>query len=266
MIHSKEITSEAQLADLLEYHYNRIHNQEFIGADPVQFLHRYTTAQDIEISALLCATIAWGRRAMILSSCERMLHSMGTSPYDYIMSTDLSTLPLDGRAVHRTFSQRDFVFFLLGLKNIYTRHSTLEEIFIPEKGVDTMWDSISRFRKEMLILPHTSDNERHISSPEKGSACKRLHLFLRWMVRRNSCVDTGLWKNISPSCLSIPLDVHVGNMTRMLGILHRNQNDRKAVEEIDAFLRKCDPSDPAKYDYALFGLGESGYFNHLEEE
>ncbi|MDD4819998.1 MAG: TIGR02757 family protein, partial [Flavobacteriales bacterium] len=171
-----------------------------------------------------------------------------------------------GRAVHRTFSQRDFVFFLRGLKNIYAHHNSLEDLFAPQIGENGTWEGISRFRKEMLILPHTQDNERHISSPEKGSACKRLHLFLRWMVRRDGIVDLGLWKNISPASLSIPLDVHVGNMTRMLGILHRNQNDRKAVEEIDAFLRKCDPSDPAKYDFALFGLGESGYFNNVAEE
>ncbi len=251
-----------KLAQLLEHHFNRINTPEFIDNDPVKFPRRYHDLRDIEIAGILCSTIAWGRRTMILGSCERMLGSMGGSPYDYVMSADLDSLPEEGKAVHRTFSRRDLKFFLRALRRIYSRHDTLEELFSPRPGEDGLWDGIARFRAEMLSCEHHQEGERHISCPEKGSACKRLHLFLRWMVRRDGIVDLGVWKNIKPSQLSIPLDVHVGNMARMLGILNRNQNDRRAVQQIDAFLRRLDPEDPAKYDYALFGLGESGYFEN----
>lgn len=251
-----------KLAPLLEHHFKRINTPEFIDNDPVKFPRRYRDLRDVEIAGILCSTIAWGRRTMILNSCERMLAPMGASPYDYVMSADLGSLPDEGKAVHRTFSRRDLKFFLRALRGIYSRHDTLEELFAPRTGEYGLWAGITRFRAEMLSCGHHSEGERHISCPDKGSACKRLHLFLRWMVRRDGIVDLGVWKNISPSQLSIPLDVHVGNIARMLGILERNQNDRRAVEQIDTFLRKLDPQDPAKYDYALFGLGESGFFEN----
>lgn len=246
------------ISSLLEEHYKRIHTSSFIDADPLQFAHRYNERLDIEIVALLCATIAWGRRKMILSSCEKMLQEMGVSPYDYVMNVDIDSIDTTGRAVHRTFSRGDFVFFIKALRGIYSRYDSMEEIFAPREGESGTWEGINRFRNEMLLTPHNETNARHISSPMKGSACKRLHLLLRWLVRDDG-IDIGLWKNISPSMLSIPLDVHVGNISRHLGILSRSSNDRRAVEEIDRFLRMMDPIDPVRYDYALFGIGESGY-------
>lgn len=246
------------IVSLLDHHFRRINTPEFIASDPVQFVHRYHRKQDIEIVGLLTATIAWGRRAMILSSCERMLRRMGESPYDFVISGAADTLIKDARAVHRTFGEDDFVFFLRGLANIYSQVDSLESVFAPRNGENTMWNGIGRFREMMLTVEHNQKNERHISDPSKNSACKRLHLFLRWMVRNDGIVDLGVWKDISPSCLSIPLDVHVGNVSRSLGILDRKQNDRKAVEQIDAFIRNIDPNDPVKYDYALFGVGVSG--------
>lgn len=259
-------TEISYITHLLEEHYQKIHTPSFIENDPLQFAHRYKGRNDIEVVALLCATIAWGRRKMILSSCEKMLCEMGASPYDYVMSVDIDRIDTCGRAVHRTFSREDFVFFIRGLRGIYSRYDTMEKIFLPMENETGTWEGINRFRSEMLMASHTDKNTRHISSPLKGSACKRLHLFLRWLVRDDG-IDIGLWKNISPSELSIPLDVHVGNISRRLGILTRQSNDRRAVEEIDTFLRKIDPIDPVRYDFALFGIGESRYFeNHTMED
>lgn len=249
------------IAHLLEEHTVKINVPGFVRQDPIQFPRRYNRLQDIEVAGILCATIAWGRRAAILSSCGRMLEAMGDSPYGYLMEADLENFPMEGNAVHRTFSQKDLLFFLRGLREIYRKHDSLEELFAPRKGERGLWEGITRFRESMLAVPHDAGAERHISCPGKNSACKRLHLFLKWMVRRDGIVDMGVWKKISPSDLSIPLDVHVGNVSRRLGILLRRQNDRRAVEELDAFLRRLDPQDPVKYDYALFGLGESGFLD-----
>lgn len=234
----------------------------FVQDDPVRFPRRYVRLQDIEIAGLLCATIAWGRRSAILAACERMLDPMGASPYEYVMRAD--TFPRRDGAVHRTFSQADLAAFLRGLRNLYSRYDSLQGLFAPQRGEEGLWTGIRRFRHEMLRA--TSDRpslERHISCPDKQSACKRLHLFLRWMVRRDGIVDIGVWRDISPAQLSVPLDVHVGRVARRLGLITRKQNDRRAVEQLDAALRRFDPSDPARYDFALFGLGASGC---LEQE
>lgn len=254
------------IACLLEKHTEKINVPGFIREDPVQFPRRYGRLRDIEIAGILCATIAWGRRAAILSSCGRMLDAMGNSPYEYLMEADLENFPTEGKAVHRTFSRRDLSFFLQGLRGIYRKYDSLEELFAPRTGEKGLWDGITRFREAMFAAPHREDFQRHISCPEKNSACKRLHLFLKWMVRRDGIVDMGVWERINPSDLSIPLDVHVGNVSRRLGILGRRQNDRRAVEELDAFLRRLDPQDPVKYDYALFGLGESGILDKKQPE
>lgn len=251
---------------LLEGYTEKINVPGFIREDPVQFPRRYGQLRDIEVAGILCATIAWGKRTAILSSCGRMLDAMGDSPYEYLMEADLEDFPTAGKAVHRTFSRRDLLFFLRGLRGIYRQHASLEELFMPRKGERGLWEGITRFREAMLAAPHREDFQRHISCPGKNSACKRLHLFLKWMVRRDGIVDMGVWERISPSDLSIPLDVHVGNVSRRLGILRRNQNDRRAVEELDVFLRRLDPQDPVKYDYALFGLGESGFFDKKQPE
>lgn len=250
--------AEDRLARLLEEQAGRINTPGFIAGDPVQFPRRYSRLQDIETAGILCATIAWGRRASILASCRRMLDAMGDSPYRYVM--EAGDVPAEGKAVHRTFSQSDLAFFLKGLGNIYRRYGSLEEVFAPRKGERGLWDGIGRFRNEMLSAVRGYPLARHISCPERNSACKRLHLFLRWMVRRDGIVDLGVWQGIRPSELSIPLDVHVGHISRRLGLLARRQNDRRAVEELDAVLRRYDPQDPVKYDFALFGLGESGFF------
>ena len=158
--------------------------------------------------------------------------------------------------VHRTFNGNDLIYFVRSLGNIYGQHGGLEPIFAKNARKETLQPAISDFKRTFFELPHAQRTTKHISDPIKGSAAKRINMFLRWMVRDNGTgVDFGLWKHIAPSKLSCPLDVHSGNVARKLGLLGRRQNDAKAVAELDDGLRRLDASDPVKYDFALFGLG-----------
>jgi uncharacterized protein (TIGR02757 family) len=157
---------------------------------------------------------------------------------------------------YRTFNGTDFVYFLNAIKNIYSKYNGLEGIFNALTSKFSVQESISEFRNIFFELPHSTRTEKHVSDPINGSAAKRLNMMLRWLIRNdNNGVDFGIWNKISPSKLSIPLDVHSGNTARKLGLLSRKQNDAKAVKELDIVLRSFDPLDPVKYDFALFGLG-----------
>ena len=234
--------------------------EAFIKDDPVQFPHRYSDIHDIEIVAFLVATIAWGNRKMILNNANKMLETMGKSPYDYVMSGGCEKLD-DGKCVHRTFFNRDFKYYCKGLKYLYEiprcarNDSSLEDIFYNEEH--DVWKGIQNFRD--LMAEANCTTSKHISnpccdSPMKGSACKRLHMALRWLVRNDGIVDLGVWKRLSPKDLMIPLDVHVARVSRDLGLLERKSNDRMAVELLTEKLREFDENDPVKYDFALFGV------------
>jgi uncharacterized protein (TIGR02757 family) len=163
--------------------------------------------------------------------------------------------------VHRTYNSTDLIYFLKALQQIYKYKGGLETIFAMHKTSDSLQPAIHEFYKIFFELPHEKRTERHVSDPFKGSAAKKLNMFLRWMVRNDNCgVDFGIWKKIDPSVLYIPLDLHSGNTARRLGLLSRKMNDWKAVEELTEILRKFDPSDPVKYDFALFGLGVNEKF------
>ena len=252
---SKEIN---KLKLFLDEMVKKINISDFIKDDPVQFPHRFTKKQDIEVVGFLVSLISWGKRAMILRDAERILEILGDSPYEYIKNGEFP--PVSNIAVHRTMNMEDFVFICNGLKLLYSRHESMEELFI---GND-MFEGIQLVRDTIIeangIKGHRA--ERQLSSPAKGSACKRIHMFLKWMVRKDGIVDLGIWENVSPSSLFIPLDIHVINMSRHLGILKRKQNDRKSVEELTSFLRMLSPEDPVIYDYALFGLGVTGYLKN----
>jgi uncharacterized protein (TIGR02757 family) len=158
--------------------------------------------------------------------------------------------------VHRTFNGTDLTYFIRSLKNIYRHHDGLEGVFINHSNEVGLQTAIHEFKKIFFELPHEVRTQKHVSDPLKNSAAKRINMFLRWMVRNdNGNVDFGIWEKVSPSQLSCPLDVHSGNVARKLGLLKRKQNDAKALAELDTSLRKLDPKDPVKYDYALFGLG-----------
>lgn len=247
-----------ELKQLLDLAAERYNTPEFIETDPIQFPRRFKRKQDIEISALLTATITWGKRSIILKSAEKMHQLMGESPYDYIMEKGYGKLERSN--IHRTFFEDDMAYLCRGLHAIYRQYVDCESLFdLPGKGNDRIWNGIDLFRSfiQTANLGYSPKSMKHISNP-KASACKRLHLALRWLVRNDGIVDIGLWKKIFPSELSIPLDVHVIRTTREIGLLNRKQNDRKAVEELTAVLQKFNREDPVVYDFALFGIGESG--------
>jgi len=247
--------------------YEKISTPDFIDLDPLQFPRRYAKREDIEIAAFLSATIAWGRRDLILRSCEKMFALMGPSPYDFVMSGNYKKLK--GKNIHRTFFESDLKYFCRGFEHCYAKYKTLEKLFSSAADPDfCLWKGIALFREEMASA-NKNTYSKHISNPgisgeaahdekfKNGSACKRLNLALRWLVRKGP-VDLGLWKSIKPASLYIPLDVHVARTARKLGLLERSSNDKKAVIELTQKLREFCPNDPVKYDFALFGMGAMG--------
>ncbi len=237
-------------------------NSSFIICDPVSIPHGFTDRCDREISGFLTATIAWGRRDLILRSSRLMIEMMDNKPYEFIMSASENELYRLSGFVHRTFNGSDCIYFVKGLRHIYSHYASIEELLI--KGMENsgcLTDGLAYFRSYFFSLPHASRTEKHFANIKRGSAGKRLNMFMRWMVRKdNHGVDFGIWDKIDPKKLYIPLDLHSGNTARRLGLLTRNINDWKAVEELTGVMRLFDPSDPVKYDFALFGLGVNEKF------
>ena len=244
------------LKDFLDSKVVEYNHPRFIETDPIQVPHTFKIKEDIEIAGFLTASIAWGNRKSIIHNAYRMMQLLDRAPYDFIMNHKEDDLERLLPFVHRTFNGDDFIQFIKSLQHIYTNHGGLEHIFSIHAEPYSLQRAIHEFKKTFFEINHLRRTQKHLSDPLKGSAAKRLNMFLRWMVRNdNSGVDFGLWKKLKPSQLSCPLDVHSGNVARKLGLLHRKQNDAKALEELDASLRRLDPNDPVKYDFALFGLG-----------
>ena len=244
------------LKDFLDSKVVEYNHPRFIETDPIQVPHTFKIKEDIEIAGFLTASIAWGNRKSIIHNAYRMMQLLDRAPYDFIMNHKEDDLERLLPFVHRTFNGDDFIQFIKSLQHIYTNQGGLEHIFSIHAQPYSLQRAIHEFKKTFFEINHLPRTQKHLSDPLKGSAAKRLNMFLRWMVRDdNSGVDFGLWKKLNPSQLSCPLDVHSGNVARKLGLLHRKQNDAKALEELDASLRRLDPNDPVKYDFALFGLG-----------
>ena len=243
----------AEIKELLEQKVHQYNHPSFIASDPIQIPHRFTLKEDIEIAAFLTATISWGNRKMIIKNANQLMDLMGNSPYDFVMESKPSHIT---HFVHRTFNLVDLQYFVKGLRHIYEAHHGLEKVFSTYAETDNIQSSIHHFKQLFFEPDHPIRTQKHISDPLKGSAAKRINMFLRWMVRNdNAGVDFGIWDRIDPSILSCPLDVHSGNVARKLGLLNRKQNDAKALKELDSRLREMDSQDPVKYDFALFGLG-----------
>ena len=243
-----------ELKDLLEHKFNLYNTTNFIIEDPISIPHAYNQKEDIEIISFLISIISWGNRKSIIKSGNKLREILGSSPIDFIMrfkEKDLKKIDF----IHRTFNKFDLIYFLKSLKNIYENHDGLENVFSKNLNDEFMYNNISDFRKIFFSLNHEKRMEKHISNPKKNSACKRINMFLRWMVRNDGVVDFGIWKKIKPSMLSCPLDVHTANIGRKLNLISRKQNDLKTVLELDQKLRLFDKNDPVKYDYALFGMG-----------
>lgn len=237
-----------------------LYNQpDFITNDPISIPHRFVGKQDIEIAGLFAAVLAWGQRKTIIQKCSQLLHWMDNAPYAFIQNHQEQDLKPFLAFKHRTFNATDTLYFLAFLKTFYQTHTSLEEAFtsslLPEDP--TIEKALISFRNLFFSLDYAPDRTRkHISTPASKSACKRLCMFLRWMVRQDSAgVDFGIWKQIRPSQLVCPCDVHVERVARALGLLTDGSSGWNMALELTQHLRQFDPADPVKYDFALFGLG-----------
>lgn len=248
--------NSTELKEFLDFKVDQYNTSEFIETDPVQIPHLFSRKEDMEISGFLTATISWGNRKSILKNANYLMELLEFAPYDFVQNHSEAELEKLENFVHRTFNGGDLIYFIKAFKHIYREHKGMENIFSKHSGKDNLQPAIHEFKKIFFELPHEKRTEKHVSDPLKNSAAKRINMFLRWMVRNDSRnVDLGIWNSISPAQLSCPLDVHSGNVARKLGLLKRKQNDAKALLELDKNLRKLDPHDPVKYDFALFGLG-----------
>jgi uncharacterized protein (TIGR02757 family) len=246
----------AGVKDFLDEKVVQYNQSNFIETDPIQVPRRFAEKSDIEISAFLTATLAWGSRPAIIKSALKLISFMDDEPFRYVMDSSVSEQNRLKQFVHRTFNGYDCQYFILSLRNIYQKYGGLQPVF--EQGFrqgNSVKSSLEQFYPVFFELKGER-TRKHIANVSKGASAKRLNMFLRWMVRHDkNRVDFGLWQGIPASALMLPLDVHSGNVARKLGLFSRRQNDWKAVEEVSETLRKFDPDDPVKYDFALFGLG-----------
>lgn len=252
----QHLLNNQQLKEFLDVKVTQYNHPKFIDTDPIQIPHQFTKKEDIEIAGFLTATISWGNRKSIINNAQSMMALMDHSPFDFIKNHQASDLIKLESFVHRTFNGLDFMQFVKSLHHIYNHHGGLERVFSKYSRETSTQTAIHHFKKHFFEIDHLQRTQKHISDPMRNSAAKRINMFLRWMVRKDQAgVDFGIWKSLSASQLSCPLDVHSGNVARALGLLIRKQNDAKALAELDNALRALDPDDPVKYDFALFGLG-----------
>ncbi|WP_291722618.1 TIGR02757 family protein [Bernardetia sp.] len=245
-----------KIKEFLDEKHEKYNHTDFIENDPIQIPHRFSKKQDIEISALFAATLAWGLRKTIINKCNLIMELMDESPHDFILNHKPTDLKDKGfqEFKHRTFNSTDLLYFIDFLQRFYTENDSLEILF---SSKSTQKENLAHFHNSFFAIDYALQRtKKHVSTPERKSACKRLNMYLRWLVRKDDKgVDFGIWENISPSVLICPLDIHVERQAKKLGLLERKQTDWKAAEELTQNLRLFDPKDPVKYDFALFGLG-----------
>jgi uncharacterized protein (TIGR02757 family) len=244
------------LKDFLDEKVLKYNQPFFIETDPIQVPKNFSDKENIEIAAFLTSTIAWGNRLSIIKNATKLMALMDNQPHDFVLRASASDIKRLEHFVHRTFNGSDCVYFIRSLRYIYQNHNGLQNVF--ENGFkkdNTVKSALIEFYK-VFFETVGERSRKHVSNVGKGASAKRLNMFLRWMVRKDkNSVDFGLWNGIPQSALLLPLDVHTGNVARKLGLLQRKPNDWQAVEEVTQTLRKFDPADPVKYDFALFGLG-----------
>ncbi len=245
------------IKELLDHEATIINSPDFIDKDPVQFPRRFEKLQDIEIVSLLSSAIAWGNRKMICSNCEKMLRLMDYQPHNYVMDKGYEELP--DMNIHRTFFAADMRHFLRGLNRIYSKYGSIAE-FANAHSISAeelpAWKLVEHINHQLSAANGGVSNSRCLPGNLQTTALKRVNMALRWLVRDDGIVDIGVWKGVlTPAQLYIPLDVHVGNTARELGLLNRKGNDKTAVLQLTERLREMRPDDPVLYDYALFGIG-----------
>jgi len=250
---------EYDLRSFLDGKYEMYNTQEFIIDDPVSIPHGFYNPADIEISGFITALLSWGQRKTIIKNARMLFSRMGESPYQFLIESNAEDLKsVSSGFVHRTFNQTDCFYILNALKNLYLEHKSMHQLFtsLSLKHSHQMDKMISEFRSVLFSYKEPGRTRKHVADPMSNSSAKRICMFLRWMVRKDpNGVDFGIWSGIDTANLMCPLDVHSGRVARKLGLLNRSQNDWKAVLELTENLKKLDPKDPVKYDYALFGLG-----------
>jgi len=242
----------------------RLYDQpSFIKGDPIQVPHRFSKKQDIEIAGLFAAVLAWGNRTTIINNCNKLMQLMDNALHDFILNHKDTDLKPFLSFVHRTFNATDLLYFIYFLQFHYQQHNSLEDAFVPEKNYkyDTVEQALVHFHNYFFSLEHPERTIKHISTPARKSACKRINMYLRWMVRKdNSNVDFGIWKKISPRQLVCPLDVHVARVAHRLELLPDEKSNWNNALQLTMQLRQLNPDDPAVYDFALFGLGMAERF------
>lgn len=244
------------LIQLLNQKAAQYEHPAFIDNDPISVPHRFCKKQDIEIAGFITATISWGNRKSIIQNSMKCMQLMDNAPHDFILNhTDKDLKRFEG-FVHRTFNATDLLYFIDALQRHYRQYDSLEDAFANKTSI-TVKEAFIHFHQSFFDVEYAPQRTRkHVPTPQRQSACKRLNMFLRWMVRPSSKgVDFGIWKKFNPSDLICPLDIHVQNVAREFGLLSRRQNDWQAAEELTASLRMLDAGDPVKYDFALFGMG-----------
>ena len=247
-----------QIKNLLDSK-RRLYNQpSFIKDDPISIPHRFTKKQDIEISGLFAAVLAWGNRTSIINSCNKLMGWMDDAPHDFILNHKDTDLKGFLGFAHRTFNATDLLYFIHFLQYHYSKYQSLEDAFVPEKKYkhETVEQALIHFHNYFFSIEHPERTRKHISTPQRKSACKRINMYLRWMVRKDKQgVDFGLWKKINMSQLVCPLDVHVASVAYRLGLIDNEKSNWQNAMQLTATLREMNPDDPAVYDYALFGIG-----------
>jgi uncharacterized protein (TIGR02757 family) len=248
------VTDIKNFLDSKVVQYNR---PEFIVNDPVCIPHMFIQKQDIEIMGLWASVLAWGQRVTIINKCRELIGLMDGAPYDFIMNHEESDLKKLLNFKHRTFNTTDTLYFIKFFRYHYSNNDSLETAFMPPDGSYTPFRGLGGFRSYFCSLDDFPNRtKKHISSPSQKSTCKRLNMFLRWMVRKDDCgVDFGIWNQIKPADLICPCDLHVDRVARKLGLITRKQTDWQTAIELTERLREFDPVDPVKYDFALFVLG-----------
>lgn len=289
-------TSLKEFLDLKVDLYNR---PGFIELDPICIPHKFSLKQDIEIMGFWSAMLAWGQRKTIINKCNELIRLMDGAPYDFITNHTDTDLKRFSDFKHRTFNGTDTLYFVEFFKQHYKSHKSLETAFIPQANstrgrlflddfiesssengqsrlvssapcysnelhVSVVENALNYFRSYFFSLPDFPRRTiKHVSSPLQKSTCKRLNMFLRWMVRSdNRGVDFGIWKSIGPADLICPTDLHVERVARKLKLIVRKQVDWQTAIELTQNLREFDPADPVKYDFALFGLGIEEQFQN----
>ena len=256
--------------DLIEFLNTKVelYNQpSFIKDDPICIPHAFTKKQDIEIAGFFAAIFAWGNRTTIIQKSKELMQLMDNAPHDFCLHHSSKELKSLIHFKHRTFNTTDLLYFIEFFKNHYSKNKSLETAFIPhpqplsingEGGQTPIVEiALKQFHNNFFSLEHVPvRTKKHIATPARKSSCKRLNMFLRWMVRQDDKgVDFGIWNKISPSQLICPIDLHVARVARRFNILERKQTDWLAALELTKYLRTLDSNDPVKYDFALFGLG-----------